>query len=219
MHIEFIDLFRCPLPHEETWLVAAFSQVSGRFVVEGKLGCPVCGAEYPIRSGVADFGDWSGITRNRPASEGDAADASPPLAAAGDEEVMRVAAMLALSRPGMLVLLGGSMTPLAHHLSTLASVRVVTLNATSADSEESEAVASIRVDAAIPVASRSVDGIALDARGISSVPVAEVARVLKPGGRLAAPVSLTLPASMREIARDDRHVVAESVGELVILGR
>ena len=31
-----IDLLRCPREHEETWLVAAFNRMEGRFIVEGK---------------------------------------------------------------------------------------------------------------------------------------------------------------------------------------
>lgn len=219
MHIEFIDLFRCPRPHEETWLVAALSQMSGRFVIDGKLGCPVCGAEYPIRNGVAVFGEPSGAGFSPLASVGDSVVGSPGLAEAGDEEPIRIAAMLGLSRPGMLVVLVGGMAAFAHQLSSLTSARVVTLNSTSAGAEDSESVASICSRASIPLASRSVDGMALDAGDIGSVSLAEVARLLKPRGRLSAPVSVTLPASMREILRDDRHVVAESVGELITLGR
>jgi hypothetical protein len=44
MHIEFIDLLRCPNPHEETWLVAALHRMDGRLVIDAKLGCPVCSA-------------------------------------------------------------------------------------------------------------------------------------------------------------------------------
>ena len=52
MFVELVDLLRCPRPHEDTWLVAAAEAMSGRHIVRGTLGCPVCEAEYPIRDGV-----------------------------------------------------------------------------------------------------------------------------------------------------------------------
>ena len=55
MFIEMIDLLRCVNAHEDTWLVASFSEVTNRIVTRGTLGCPVCSAEYPIQDGVADF--------------------------------------------------------------------------------------------------------------------------------------------------------------------
>lgn len=219
MHIEFIDLFRCPRPHEETWLVAAFKRMAGRLVIEGKLGCPVCGAEYPIRNGVAVFGESTG-TSTEPHAAGDSAETlRHAREAAPDEDVVRLAAMLGLSRPGMLVLLAGTLAPMSHQLSALASARVLTLNSIPAGTDDSETVASIGIGDAIPIASRSVDGIALDAAAGNSALLGEVSRVLKAGGRLVAPASFSLPAGLRKLARDELHVVAESVGELIVLGR
>src|SRR5687768_1907806 len=93
MHIGFIDLLRCPNLHEDSWLVAAFYRMDGRVVVEGKLGCPVCGAEYFIREGTAVFGETPGQ--------------SQPSAVGADTDGTVVAALLNLSRPGMLALLAG----------------------------------------------------------------------------------------------------------------
>src|SRR2546423_13307889 len=50
-----IDLLRCVNDHEDTWLVASFTQITNRMVIEGTLGCPICSAEYEITGGVADF--------------------------------------------------------------------------------------------------------------------------------------------------------------------
>src|SRR5687768_17771356 len=93
MHIEFIDLLRCPNQHEDSWLVAAFYRMDGRVVVEGKLGCPVCGAEYFIRDGVAVFNEIPAPGHALP---------DP------DPDGTLLAALLNLERPGMLVLLAGS---------------------------------------------------------------------------------------------------------------
>jgi len=218
MHIEFIDLLRCPRRHADSWLIAAFNRMDGRLVVDGTLGCPVCNAEYPISGGVADFRAKVG----EPYPIRSAASvrvAIPEPETERDDDVMRLAAMLGLSRPGMLVLLAGSVAPLSHRLAALTSARVLNLNPNAADIGDSDAVGSIMIDSAVPIASRSVDGIALDAAAASLDLVEEAVRVLKPGGRLTAPASVLLPASLRELARDKLSVVAESVGELVTLGR
>ncbi len=206
MHIEFIDLFRCPQPHEETWLVAAFSRMEERIVIEGRLGCPICKTEYAIVDGVAVFGETA--TKQVTGT-------IPPSA----ETVTRLAAMLGMLRPGMLVLLTGSLAARSHELSSLVSGRVLVLNPIPALVTESESVGSIRTGSTIPVASRSVDGVALDTATDDAVMLREIVRVLRPGGRLAAPASMSLPAGLRQLARDEQYVVAESVGELVTLGR
>ncbi|MGH7648269.1 MAG: hypothetical protein ACREND_09140, partial [Gemmatimonadaceae bacterium] len=57
MFIEIVDAFRCTRPHELTWLVASADRLEDRDIITGELGCPVCGARYPIVAGVADFRD------------------------------------------------------------------------------------------------------------------------------------------------------------------
>src|SRR6476661_547648 len=95
MFIELVDALRCPVPHEESWLVAAATRTEARHIVEGTLGCPVCAAEYDIRDGVVDL-RRTGREPVPPSSPGDA------------EQAMRLAALLDLSdSQGFAVLLGG----------------------------------------------------------------------------------------------------------------
>ena len=57
MFIELTDHLRCPAEHEERFLVLLPDRLSGRSVIEGQLGCPVCGRTYVVHDGIADFGD------------------------------------------------------------------------------------------------------------------------------------------------------------------
>jgi len=213
MHIEFIDLLRCPRPHEETWLVAALHRMDGRHVVEAKLGCPVCGAEFFIREGVAIF----------PGKEsGDAAIhyRVGELSPLQDAVAMRIAAFLDLTRPGKLVLLAGGLATESELVSELADARVISLNPRSdVQVPPSDRVAELRVSTRLPLAARSLDGIALDESHSTLEMLAEAARLLRPRGRLLAVTRSELSPEFRELARDPDHVVAEYVGELVTLTR
>jgi len=195
-----IDLLRCPREHEETWLVAAFTRMDGRFVLEGTLGCPICSASYEITGGVARFG-------------GDVSDAFAPVVSA--DSVMRTAALLNLMRPGSLAVLCGSEANAAEDLSELTQSRVIALNPAS-NIEDTERVATVATLDRIPLASSSVDGIAV---GDCQSLIGDAARILKPGGRIVAPVTASFPPAFREIARDDQSVVAESIGPLIGIQR
>lgn len=206
MYIELIDLLRCPQEHADSWLVAAFNRMDGRFVVEGKLGCPVCSATYTIRDGIADLSEGGyEITQGCGGLE------YPEEAAA-----VRAAALLGLTKPSTVVILAGDAASLAHRVSDIAEARVIVLNSTGRI-EESEKVAVVLSDKRLPFAPRSIDGTMLDEATIEFVP--DTLRVLRQGGRLIVPIGTILPAGFRELARDDREVVAESIGELITLSR
>jgi uncharacterized protein YbaR (Trm112 family) len=206
MHIEFIDLLRCPRPHEETWLVAALQQMEGRHVVEAKLGCPVCGAEFFIRDGVALFDDDDAIDAG-----------AQPL---GDDDVMHIAAFLNLTAPGKIVLLAGRLASASESLGERVDARVISLNSTSRTNiTRLDRVAEIRAATPLPLAAKSLDAIALDDAHSTPQLLAEAGKVLRPRGRLVAGSEAELSAEFRELARDSDHVVAECVGELVTLRR
>ncbi|MDQ3083041.1 MAG: hypothetical protein M3R07_12615 [Gemmatimonadota bacterium] len=203
MFIELIDLLRCPREHEDSWLVAAFTKMDGRFVIEGKLGCPVCSASYPVVDGVARFAPargYSGVT-----------------IAADETEPLRIAAMLNLTRPGSVVVLEGSSAIYASAIVGLTEARVLALNAAGTTVTEAERVAEVIAGNRIPVAARSVDGIVIESG--TQETIEDALRVLVPGGRIVAPADADLGNMFREIARDDRNVVGETIGQLVSLGR
>jgi uncharacterized protein YbaR (Trm112 family) len=206
MYIELIDLLRCPREHADSWLVAAFNRMDGRFVVEGKLGCPVCSASYRIRNGVADL--RSAMTENEIPVE--------KAASSADETAMRAAALLGLTKPNALVVLAGTAAAMGQQVSDIAEARVVAVNPATRI-EETERVAVILADTRLPFAPSSVDGIMLDEA--TTAFASDASRVLRQGGRLIAPRETLLPRGFRELAKDDKEIVAESIGELISLSR
>ncbi len=56
MFIELTDHLRCPEEHAEQFLVLLPDVVRERRVVQGSLGCPVCGKVFEVADEVARFG-------------------------------------------------------------------------------------------------------------------------------------------------------------------
>ena len=206
MYIELIDLLRCPMEHADSWLVAAFNQMDGRFVIEGKLGCPVCSASYRIRDGIADLSE----------AEYEITHGCSGLEYPDEKAAVRAAALLGLTKPNTIVVLAGDASSLAHSVSAIAEARVIALNST-ARVDESEKVAVVLSDKRLPFAPGSIDGIMVDETTVEFV--RDALRVLRQGGRLIVPLETILPTGFRELARDDREVVAESIGPLISLTR
>ena len=212
MHIEFIDLLRCPATHEDSWLVAAVTRMDGRIVIEAKLGCPVCGAAYFIREGVALFdGDSSGKARHGTVAGNARRDDE-------SDDSTRVAAFLDLTRPGALALLAGDWAPASAGVAELTGARIISLNAPHVGDGPAN-VAEVRAGERIPIVGRSLDGVALDMAHSAQGMLDEAARLLRPRSRLIAAASAQLPPPFRELARDANLVVADYVGELVPLRR
>lgn len=202
MFIDTIDLLRCPNDHEETWLVAAFTKLSGRFIEEGALGCPICSASFAIDHGIAIFSDLPADCQADKAT------------AASEEHAVRLAALLNLVRQGSVVVLEGDDALSAATIADITESRVIAVNPSSPVAD-TELVSTVRSRARIPLATSSVDGVA--AR--TSKLIDDAARVLRQGGRLVAPLASTLPATLSELARDASAIVAEASGPLIQLSR
>lgn len=194
MHIELIDLLRCTRPHEDSWLVATFHDMRERYVAEGLLSCPVCGARYPITDGVA----WFDVAPGAPLEAA--------AAAARDEDGLRIAAYLNLVEPGI-VALAGAWGSAAEVIGRLGS-RVVALNAP--EGAASASASRVRSDGIVPLARECLDGIALDS---AEPKLAEsAARALKTGARMVAPITAAVPDGIAELARDGEYWVGAREG-------
>src|SRR4051812_2830577 len=93
MFLPLVDSLRCPIVHEETWLVASIDRVDDRDIITGSLGCPQCLAEYPIHDGIVEFGDDVSL---------------PAYRAPDDADAMRLAAALDLTDVRMTAVLQGT---------------------------------------------------------------------------------------------------------------
>lgn len=202
MLVDLIDRLRCPNDHADTWLVAAAARTVDRQLIDATLGCPECSAEFEVRDGELWFGP--------PAAGG----AMPHVA----DDAMRAAALLGLEAGGLYLLDGGWGSV------ALALQEIVDVNLLLADPPSAVAPAAAAGQGTLrgvgdrwPLAASSLHGLALDLA--TPARVADAVRVLRDGGRLVAPAAAAVPLGVRELARDDRHWVAEKVGDVVPLTR
>lgn len=190
MFVELIEYLRCPAAHEESVLVAAAERSEQRHILSGVLGCPVCGAEYPIHEGIARFGGAPAVV------------AEPPSV----EAAMRMAAFLELTDARGFALLCGRWGAHAAPLAELVETPLFLVNP-PAGADLSRAAAVIETGATLPLAAGIARAAALDP-SLAPSPDA-VLRALRGGARVMGPVALPLPAGVTEIARDARDWVAE----------
>ena len=200
MFIELVDSLRCLEPHDETWLVAAASRMDGRHLIEGVLGCPICRREYAIRDGTAWFSVRQPDTGERDLTR-IAADSDPA-------RVTRSAALLDLSQPGGIVVLGGSWAAHADAVAELGAAHVVVLNALTVGAGVQE-VSSIVVDDRLPFGAAVLRGVAVDDNTTSPALLSSAASSLRSRGRLVAPSDAAVPDGVELLARDERVWVAE----------
>lgn len=194
MFIELVDALRCPVTHEESWLVASAVRTEARHIVVGTLGCPVCSAEYPIREGVADF-RGGGTPANVAAAAPGSADAA-----------MRLAALLDLSDAnGFAVLIGAW----GNHASELAALTEVPLLLVDPPHGVVGApgISVLRCDGALPIAAGAARAMAFD----GPVPgrIVSAVRATRVRGRVVGSASMAVPTEVRELARDEALWVGE----------
>jgi len=204
MFIELVEVLRCIRENDESWLVASIDEMRGRSIRAGTLGCPVCGAHYPIAAGIADF---SGGSVKIPSNAG----------LDSTELAMRAGGMLALGEGTGVVVLGGEWAAGAGPLTSAVDVRVIAVNAPAA-TEESAAVAVVKSNEVIPCGRASCIALALD-DSFGEDALTSALRAVAPGGRIVAPVRLSPPQSLTVLARDASYWVGEKAPEVTPLRR
>jgi uncharacterized protein YbaR (Trm112 family) len=195
---ELVESLRCVRAHEPAGLVAIAGRTVERDIVRGTLGCPNCGAEYPIVDAVADLRDGA---------------AGPPLPPAksrpADALAVRAGALLGLEDPRGLVVLTGAWTVAAPELAAIAEpVRVLALDAAPGVASGA-GVSLARTAGTVPLRDGSARGIALDAAHCDPGYLASAAAAIASRGRLVAPVACPVPLGFTELARDAQDWVAE----------
>jgi uncharacterized protein YbaR (Trm112 family) len=194
MRVDIIELLRCPAAHAPTALVTVANARQGDRLIDGTLGCVVCGAEYELRDGVVSLGEAV------PVSDVAMSDVAV--------DAMRTAALLGLIEPGKRVVLCGTYAVAALALVKHAGAVCLTVNASSADRERAEA--DHLVIGTVPrlsLADAVLDAMAVDEAHRSLL--ADAARVVRRGGRVLAPSVAPVPPGCTELARDEREWVAE----------
>ena len=191
MFVELIESLRCPHPHEESALVASALRTDARHIVEGTLGCPVCGVEFPIARGVARFG--------APAQR---ASLETPSA----EIAMRLAAVLDLTDARGFVVLTGRWCSHADQLRRIAETPLLLVNAPH--DVVADVAGTIDVRDALPLAAGSARACAID-ETLSVAEVGSLVRAIRSKGRLVGPASLAIPEGIVELARDEHVWVGE----------
>ena len=191
MFVELIEYLRCPRSHEPSALVGVATRSEHRHIVAGVLGCPVCGAEFEVRDGIARFGP-----AHRPEPE------QPAM-----ETAMRVAAFLELGEARSFAILAGRWGAHAGLVGEMAQTPLLLVNP-PAGADLAGAAAVIETDAALPIVEGAARAAAIDP--LAADPLSCV-NAVRPGGRVLGPASFPLPDGLREIARDERAWVAERV--------
>ncbi len=199
MYTEFVDALRCSAAHEETWLVAAAERTEDRHIITGRLGCPVCRAEYPIINGAADF---------RTGQVADTREAPERARSVSEEEVLRARALLNLVEEGGTVALVGKAGDLLESLEQTTQTTYLLVNPVALPRRTDISV--LLFDRGAPLAKGAIRGALVDLPVTEDV-LAGLVRALRARGRLVAPVGVALPPGVQEIARDDLQWVAERV--------
>jgi uncharacterized protein YbaR (Trm112 family) len=167
MFIELTDHLRCPVDHEEQFLVLLPCRMEGRSVREGQLGCPVCHRTFDLVDGVLDVG-------GAPTVE--------DTASALDAESLST--LVGLGGPGGYLVLVGAPAAAWREVAELnPGVALVAVNPPAGVADQ--ATLSVVRGSRLPLKSHSMRGVALGRRfAIDPVWVGEAARVLLPGLRV-----------------------------------
>ncbi len=195
MHIELTEMLRCTEDHREEFLVLSTSEMNGRMVNLGVVGCPVCHREFEIIDGIVDFTEViSGELQQRAVRR-------TPVQPTPAVDPQSLQALLDLGGPGGYVVLVGSAGRHAESLASLmGGIHFIGINA-PADIEELPILSLLQTDQVIPLRSAMARGAVVGAELARTPVVGEAARVLLRGRRLVIESEQpTLPQSVQQLA-------------------
>ena len=199
MFLELAEVLDCPDCRASAGLVAFVDRAESRRVVEGRLGCPLCEIEVPIRRGTMRFDLSDAARRAAPADGTEPADGTAgktgPAGGAAPEAALRLAALLGVTeRAGMVVLLGPTLAAHAPAVARLGDRLEVLAWLPDPEDPSAPAVLALEdlaagVDPLLgaapegwPVRPGALHGIALAAP--TALELSEVTRCARPGARL-----------------------------------
>ncbi len=188
---DLLDSLRCPRAHAESWLVAMVHRADGPVLLDADLACPVCGAEFRIIDGTAQF------------------DAAEPGVRDEAMDATRTAALLGLSEGHLPVLLTGRYAGTGAALGELVPLPQVWLNPSGGLPAPAVPRSTLVVRARLPLGVETLAAAAVDAAHANSVMLASIVRAVRVGGRVLAPATVPIPDGLRALARDDEAWVAE----------
>ena len=195
MHIELTEMLRCPEEHREEFLVLSTSEMNGRMVWIGLVGCPVCHRNFEIIDGIVDFTEVVTGERQLRAVRRTPAPDSPVML-----DPQSLQALLELSGPGGYVVLLGSAARLAEGLAGLmGGVHFVGVNAPP-DVEELPIMSLLQTDHVIPLRQAMARGVVVGAELAKTPWVGEGVRVLLKGRRLVIEDEQAAPAGLKKLA-------------------
>ena len=190
MLLTLVDSLRCPAHEEESALVLSVEQWAGPRVSEGLLGCPICHARYSIHRGAVEFAPGADSVRRAGA-------AVDPL---------RLAAQLALTEPGGIILLTGRFADVHEELLQFVEATFVLVDA---EATSSPMAVNFQVSDRLPFLDRALRAAAIDDRRATASALTDVIRCVRGGGRIVMPASTPALTGLTAIARDDVELVGE----------
>jgi len=194
MRLELAERLRCPGAHAPMPLIVVAQETHDRVLHRAIVGCAVCGFEARIASGVLTLPSGFAVRR--------ADDGVDPTADVADvADVERLAALLHLDAPGGAILLAGGYARFGAPLASGYGVQAIALVPPAVTRGAAPA---------IPFTDATFRAAAVE--GLPDASLADLARVIAPGGRIVAPTTVELPVGVSLLARDAREWVAASDG-------
>jgi uncharacterized protein YbaR (Trm112 family) len=197
LFIELTEVLRCPNDHAESYLVAAPIAMDARRIVRGVIGCPECGAEFPIVEGVVYFGG------------GRASGVPPGLVASPAYDVAALTAFLNLSGPGGYAVLVGAAARFGPEIvAALPGSHSVAVNPPPGG-VPSAMLSRLPSPRGLPFKSSTVRAVALGAGHAGAPWLGEAVRILLVGLRLVVEDESASPEGISELARGAGLLVGE----------